>query len=130
MKFKSFPTAYEQLNAKQKEQYNFHFVAQKLIEHGYDIVWLSNDWQGADFLAVREEETLKVQLKASFTLKKSYIGKDLWVAFRKDQTVYMYKHDTMLAEFNLRDSATWNSEKGYHWRSNPSKDLLEKIIEL
>ena len=77
MKFKSYPTAYEQLNAKRKEQYNFHFVAQKLIEHGYDIVWLSNDWQGADFLAVREEETLKVQLKSTFTLKKSYIGKDL-----------------------------------------------------
>lgn len=51
--------------------------ALKLIEHGYDIVWLSNDWQGADFLAVREEETLKVQLKSTFTLKKSYIGKDL-----------------------------------------------------
>ena len=42
----------------------------------------------------------------------------------------MYKHDTMLAEFNLKDSATWNSDKGYHWTGKPSKDTLEKIIKL
>lgn len=117
MKFKSYPTAYEQLNAKQKEQYNFHFASQKLMENGYDIVWLSNDWLGADFLAVREEETLKIQLKGRFTVDKKYIGKDLWVAFIEDSKIKLYKHDvavSMLTE-NVKSSVSW--QRGtYTWK--------------
>ena len=130
MKFKSYPTAYEQLNAKQKEQYNFHFASQKLMENGYDIVWLSNDWLGADFLAVREEETLKIQLKGRFTVDKKYIGKDLWVAFIEDGKIKLYKHDlavSMLTD-NVKSSVSW--QKGtYTWNVTP-KHYYSIISEL
>ena len=39
---------YNQLNSKQKENYNFHKVASALADYGYDSMRLNNDWQGAD----------------------------------------------------------------------------------
>ena len=45
---------YSQLNSKQKENYNFHKVASALADYGYDSMRLNNDWQGADFIAVKK----------------------------------------------------------------------------
>tara|TARA_Y100000385_G_scaffold273944_1_gene316450 strand:+ start:108 stop:320 length:213 start_codon:yes stop_codon:yes gene_type:complete len=59
---------YSQLNSKQKENYNFHKVASALADYGYDSMRLNNDWQGADFIAVKNDEMLKVQLKGRFTV--------------------------------------------------------------
>ena len=58
---------YENLNAKQKENFNYHKVAAALADYGYDSMRLNNDWQGADFIAVKNDEMLKVQLKGRFT---------------------------------------------------------------
>ena len=46
---------YNQLNLKQKENYNLHKVASALADYGYDSMRLNNDWQGADFIAVKNE---------------------------------------------------------------------------
>ena len=54
---------YNKLNSKQKENYNFHKVASALADYGYDSMRLNNDWQGADFIAVKNDEMLKIQLK-------------------------------------------------------------------
>ena len=66
---------YNQLNSKQKENYNFHKVASALADYGYDSMRLNNDWQGADFIAVKNDEMLKVQLKGRFTVDKNILIK-------------------------------------------------------
>ena len=53
---------YTSLNSREKENYNFHKVASALADYGYDSVRLNNDWQGADFIAVKGDEMIKVQL--------------------------------------------------------------------
>ena len=84
---------YNALNARQKENYNYHKVASALADYGYDCMRLNNDWEGADFIAVKDDEMLKVQLKARFTLSKKYIGKEIFIAFREDNDVYIFDHD-------------------------------------
>ena len=64
---------YNELNAKQKENYNFHKVAAALAEYGYNSMRLNDDWQGADFIAVKGDEMLKIQLKGRFTVDKKYL---------------------------------------------------------
>ena len=61
---------YEDLNAKQKQIYNFQKVAGLLADYGYNCIKLDDDWQGADFLAYHNDgdQTLKVQLKARCTV--------------------------------------------------------------
>jgi hypothetical protein len=58
---------YIDLNARQKENYNYHKIASALAEYGYDCMRLNNDWQGADFIAVHNdgEQMLKIQLKVT-----------------------------------------------------------------
>jgi len=56
---------YKNLNARQKENYNYHKIASALAEYGYDCMRLNNDWEGADFIAVKDDEMLKIQLKVS-----------------------------------------------------------------
>ncbi len=41
---------YDDLNARQQENYNFHKAACVLAEYGYNCIRLSDDWEGADFL--------------------------------------------------------------------------------
>ena len=47
------------------ENFNYHNVASALADFGYDSMRLNNDWQGADFIAVKGDKILKVQLKGS-----------------------------------------------------------------
>lgn len=53
MKLDLTKLSYKDLNSKEKENYNYHKVAAALAEYGYDSMRLNNDWQGADFIAVR-----------------------------------------------------------------------------
>ena len=39
--------SYEDLNSKQKENYNYHKVAAALANYGYDSMRLNNDWDWA-----------------------------------------------------------------------------------
>ena len=101
---------YNQLNSKQKENYNFHKVASALADYGYDSMRLNNDWQGADFIAVKNDEMLKVQLKGRFTVDKKYIDKEIYIAFIENNVVKMYDHDeavNMLPD-NIKLSDSWN----------------------
>jgi len=112
---------YSQLNSKQKENYNFHKVASALADYGYDSMRLNNDWQGADFIAVKNDEMLKVQLKSRFTVDKKYIGKYIVIAFIENSIVKIYKHDDaveMLPE-NILDSSSWSEKGGYSWGQTP-----------
>jgi hypothetical protein len=112
---------YNQLNSKQKENYNFHKVASALADYGYDSMRLNNDWQGADFIAVKNDEMLKVQLKGRFTVDKKYIDKEIFIAFIENNVVKMYDHDeavNMLPD-NIKQSDSWNKYGSYSWGKTP-----------
>ena len=106
---------YNSLNSKQKENYNYHKVASALADYGYDSMRLNNDWQGADFIAVKNDEMLKIQLKGRFTVDKKYIG------FIENNIIKLYIHDeavNMLSD-NIINSKSWSEKDGYSWGQTP-----------
>ena len=87
--------AYTELNARQKENFNFHRAAAILAEYGYNSIRLTDDWGSADFLAYHIDgvQLLKVQLKARFTVEEKYLGKGLHIAFMQEDALYVFPHD-------------------------------------
>ena len=119
---------YNELNAKQKENYNFHKVAAALAEYGYNSMRLNDDWQGADFIAVKGDEMLKIQLKGRFTVDEKYRGKDIYITFIEDDKIKMYKHDeavNLLPE-KTKNTESWAKRGGYSWGKTPKQ--YDKII--
>ena len=55
---------YADLNCKEKENYNFHKVA-SLAEYGFDSMRLNDDWQEANFISVKGDQMIKIQLNKS-----------------------------------------------------------------
>ncbi len=55
----------KELNSRQKENYNFAKVAAQLAADGYNCMRPSDDWQGADFIAMQVDGVsyLRVQLR-------------------------------------------------------------------
>ena len=97
MKFVKTP--YAELNARQKENFNFQKVSAVLAEYGFVTFRLSDDWQGADFIALHiSGEVLRVQLKSRLTFSRKYQGKNLHVAFASGEIWYLYDHDELLAK--------------------------------
>lgn len=89
---------YRTLNPKQKENYNFLKISAVLADYGFITMRLSDDWQGADFIAQNIDGTfLKVQLKSRLTFETKYQGKDLYVAFCSGGDWYLYPHDELLS---------------------------------
>ena len=91
------------LNARQKENFNFQKVASTLADYGFNCIRLSDDWQGADSLAchIDGKTFLKVQLKGRLTFQKKYKGKDIYIAFNEGGKCYIYPHDKVLQEKGL-----------------------------
>jgi hypothetical protein len=89
---------YSELNARQKENYNYHKVSSLLADFGFTTIRLSDDWQGADFIAqhIGGEMFVKVQLKGRLTFNKKYLGKQLYIAFNGGSDWYLYPHDELL----------------------------------
>lgn len=80
------------------ESYNFHKAAAVLAEYGFDCVRLTDDWEGADFVAYHKTagRVLSVQLKTCLVIDKRYepFG-DLYMCFPLDGTDgawYLIKH--------------------------------------
>jgi hypothetical protein len=86
------------LNARQKENYNFQKISGLLADYGFIAIRLSDDWNGADFLAqhVDGKTLLRVQLKSRLGIYKKYQGKNLWVCFPDRGDWYLYPHDEVL----------------------------------
>ena len=112
---------YDSLNSKQKENFNYHKVASALADYGYDSMRLNNDWEGADFIAVKGDEMIKVQLKGRFTVDKKYLGKDIFIAFIENNIVKIYKHDDVVEMLpkNILDSISWCEKEAYSWGQTP-----------
>ena len=110
---------YADLNARQKENFNFQKVSAVLADYGFVTLRLSDDWQGADFIAqhIDGETFLKVQLKGRLSFDQKYCGKDLWVAFSTGGEWYLYPHDELLqivlANMNVSNTLSWTERGGY-----------------
>lgn len=133
------PKPFTSLNAKQKEIYNFHKVAARLADYGFHSVWLGDDWKGADFLAVHVdgETVLRVQLKARLAIDKKYWGKNLHIAFRHGERVFVYPHDELVAwvidRKHVGEATTaWKDNGSWHWAKLPqwASAFLEPSCEL
>lgn len=113
--------AYAQLNSRQKETYNFHKIAAVLADYGFTSIRLSDDWEGADFIAQHIDGAtfLKVQLKGRLGFDKKYLEKGLWISFLHEDEVYLYPHDETLAQFSKAGRVThtesWQDKGQYHF---------------
>jgi hypothetical protein len=114
---------YVNLNAKQKENYNFHKVASALADYGFNSMRLNDDWQGADFIAIKGEMMLKVQLKGRFVLDKKYEGKDIYIAYIENKIIKLYNHDFALKKIlgKINDTKSWVEFGSYSWPKTPQR---------
>ncbi len=124
--------SYSELNAKQKEIYNFQKVAWELSDYWYNCIKLADDWNWADFLAyhIDGQETLKIQLKSRITIDKKYIDRDLFMSFPIKNTWYIIEHDVLLKivekSTNWLDSTSWLENNSYSSNA-PSKLLVDSL---
>ena len=106
--------AYADLNSRQRENYNFQKVSALFADYGFTTMRLSDDWQGADFIAqhIDGDTFLKVQLKGRLTLDKKYLGKRLFICFPYEGRWYLYPHDELLehllATSNIGNTESWS----------------------
>ena len=123
---------YEELNARQKELRNFHQAAAILAEYGFNSIKLSDDWRGADFLAVHKdgEQMLRVQLKAGLTIDQKYANKDLFMMFPVKRDWYLIEHVELVKKVGSTTgwllTRSW-LEKGNYYTTAPSKRLLAAL---
>jgi len=124
---------YCNLNPKQKENYNFLKISAVLADYGFMTMRLSDDWQGADFIAqhIDGETFLKVQLKGRLSFETKYTGKNLYVAFCSKGEWYLYPHDELLnrvlGETNVGETRSWVERGGYSFPvlSEQMQELLQ-----
>lgn len=124
---------YRDLNARQKENYNFLKVSAVLADFGFMTMRLTDDWQSADLIAqhIDGETFLKIQLKGRLSFNKKYCGKHLYVAFFHNGNWYLYPHDEVLAEVleatGVGDTVSWSKRGGYSFPglSKQMRELLE-----
>ncbi len=124
MKFEKLP--YKNLNARRKENYNYAKIAARLADYGYSCMRLSDDWEGADFIAfhVDGETSIKVQLKSRLTVDKKYCEKDIHIAFidraKDGDDIYIFPHDDFVIHFEsskLEPTESWKTGGQVHWKS-------------
>ena len=121
---------YKDLKPRQKENYNFQKVAAVLADYGYNCMRLSDDWEGADFIACHIDGNtfLKIQLKTRLHFAKKYEGKDIYIAFRENRKCYIYPHDELLEKFRgkLDGTKSWDDDEVFSWDHIPKKS--EKLM--
>lgn len=133
MSIRFLKVEYRSLNARQKENYNFLKLSAVLADYGYTTMRLSDDWQGADFIAqhISDGTFLKVQLKSRLAFYKKYQDKELYMAFRHEGDWYLYPHDELLKlvlkEEKIGGTKSWDEGGGYSFPSL-SQDL-RRLLE-
>jgi hypothetical protein len=130
MRMKLEKIKYSDLSAKAQETYNFHKIAAILSDFGYNSIWLSNDWNGADFIAVHVDgvSDIKVQLKGGVSFAKKYIGKNLYIGFLENGELYLYPHDEVLEKVESAISDRKWLEKGTYFQTKITSRFRE-ILE-
>jgi hypothetical protein len=125
---------YQDLNARQREIFNFQKVAAILADYGFNCIKLADDWQGADFLAyhIDGNNTLRVQLKGRMSIERKYIGKNLFMAFPANQSWHLVEHDRLVEivseHSNWLNTHSW-IERGIYNSAAPNRQLLGALKE-
>jgi len=123
---------YSNLNARAKENYNYAKLAALLADYGYSCVRLTDDYNGADLLALREgEDALHIQLKSRLTIDRKYMGKGLYMSFPVAGKWYVLEHDKLTqiqAESGKLDTESWSSSGSYS-TAKPSVAMLHLLRE-
>jgi len=121
------PVAYGDLNSRQQENYNFQKIAARLADYGFNCLRLTDDWQGADFIAchIDGETFLKVQLKGRLVIDRKYQDKNIHVAFVHGETYYLYDHDRLVRHLETNgligdESVTWHQKGFRSWPTPPA----------
>ena len=126
---------YGDLNSRQKENFNFHQVAARLAKYGFNSMRVTDDWQGADFIAchIDGDTFLKVQLKGRLVIDRKYQNKSIHIAFLLGENAYLYDHDHLVAHMEAEgligpDSVTWHEQGFRSWPKPPvwAIDFLEE----
>lgn len=127
---------YTDLGARAQENHNFQKVAAVLADYGFSTIKLSDDWRGADFLALRFDGSvlLKVQLKGRFEVAKKYVGKEIWICFPYDDGIYLFPHDEVLNTLMKEKpkmflSRSWSPANGHYNQRQPDKTLRRLLKE-
>jgi hypothetical protein len=126
------PVDYSALNSRQKENYNFQKISAALADYGYATLRLSDDWNGADFIAQHINGTiLSVQLKSRLGFYKRYIGKGLYIAFPFENEWYLYDHDELLniilKSTSIGSTESWVKRGRYSFPRIPKQ--LHRFLE-
>lgn len=127
---------YKTLNSRQQENYNFQKIAARLADYGFNSIRLSDDFLGADFIAMHidGETLLRVQLKGRLSFHAKYYGKNLHIAFRENENLYIYPHDELRQRFEAEGllekskSKAWVEHGSRSWPYVPKnlRPLLEE----
>ena len=111
-----------------REHRNFLKLSSVLVDYGYMCSWLPVDDQGADFIAVhcKTNHVLKIQLKGRISVERKYFGKDIYMAFPKDdrkplEDWMIVPHDKLVELFI--SPASWNKNHGRSSGKIPLKIL-------
>lgn len=129
------PINYSDLTAKQQENYNANKLGGVLADYGFHCIRLSDDWQGADLIAVHIDGStfLKIQLKGRCTISKKYLGKDIYIAFCTHNIWYLYPHDEiahqLLESTNIAQTDSWNKGTySFPHLSNQLENILHPYL--
>ena len=131
------PVPYTSLNSRGKENRNFAKVSAVLCDYGFATVRLSDDYRGADFLAIHPDGTiLRCQLKGRISIAKKYLeAEDLWIVFpapnrNEGDAFYVVPHDVLVAIIGettpALESAFWK-DSGSWSTARPSKKILDAL---
>jgi len=124
---------YKQLNAKQKENYNYQKLSAVLADYGFVTMRLTADWNGADLIAqhIDGDTILKIQLKGRLTFCGKYIGKGLHLAFPYKGDWYLYPHDELLERVHamngIKATSAW-VESGVYTFASLTRALSQILI--
>jgi hypothetical protein len=129
---------YRRLNGRQQENYNFQKISGILADYGFATIRLSDDWNGADFIAqhANGKTVLLVQLKGRLDVQKKYEGKNLWLCFPANGGWYLGPHDEilncLLNSTKIGRTASWCKSGGWSYRTLPkhvAKTLDRFLLE-
>lgn len=123
---------YSQLNARAKENFNAAKLASLMADYGYTCLRLSDDYNGADLIALRDgEDAMHIQLKSRLTVSKKYGGKGLYMAFPVADGWHVLPHDKLVqiaSEHGYLGSKSW-IEDGAYSTGKPSASLRHLLRE-
>jgi len=126
---------YLDLNGRQKENYNYHKISAILAEYGFTTIRLSDDWEGADFIAKHiDGQYLLVQQKSRLAFAKKYEGKNLYICCpRPEGGCYFYPHDELLKKASdltgMTSHESWVVKGGYSFSWSWVKPELKALFE-